>query len=126
MMRGDREFDPARDHGRYILDTDGRTPIPCDDLLEWDRWLKTHLEERRVGHDVINLQYEVSTMFLGLDANITRAFHARPILFETAVFRLAMCVRIGMSKHGGRWATWDEAEREHARIVAELRKTAAG
>ena len=123
-----REFDRARDHGRYILDTDGRTPIPCDDLLTWARWLEKHADARRVGHDFINLQYEVSTIFLGLDMNTARGFseHARPHLFETAAFRLAARARIGMTGHGGRWSTWDEAEREHARIVAELRKTAAG
>ena len=120
-----REFDPARDHGRYILDTDGRTPIPCDDLLTWARWLEKH--NRHVAHDVIDLQYEVSTIFTGLDLNIARMFNdkARPHLFETAVFRLAARARIGMTG-GGRWSTWDEAEREHARIVAELRKSAAG
>ncbi len=59
----------------------GQTPVPCEDLLEWGRWLATAANRRvrltRVG------PYFVSTIFLGLD----HSFGAGPpLLFETMVW----------------------------------------
>jgi hypothetical protein len=80
-------FDPEqfRLHN-YILDKDGQ-PVPCDDLLEWGRWMET--AERRVAQDKDEqdehgLKICVSTIFLGVDHR--HWGDGPPILWETMVF----------------------------------------
>jgi hypothetical protein len=89
---------------RYILD--GRTPVPCEDLFTWGKWLQT-TDQRRVAFTTTRTA-EVSTVFLGLNHQYGSG---PPLLFETMIFG---------GTHDGysdRYATWDEAEAGHARAV---------
>lgn len=83
--------------GRYILD--GHNPVPCEDTLQWGRWMEK--QDRIVGLTTIG-DYSVSTVFLGLDHNfgnirgeiaaIAEGLSAfayviqQAILFETMIF----------------------------------------
>jgi len=69
-------------NGRYILE--GKVPVPCEDLLEWGRWIEEHRTERIVRQEDIG-PYWVSTVFLGLDHSWRP--DDLPELFETMVFR---------------------------------------
>ena len=65
----------------WKLAPDGRTPIPCDDAMEWGRWFE---DADRVVFQTQVGPYQVSTVFLGLD----HSFHegGLPVLWETMVF----------------------------------------
>jgi len=94
--------------GRYILD--GKSPVPCDDLIEWARWFETaerHVAETQVGPVL------VSTVFLGINHSFGRG---PPLLFETMIF--------GMddNDYQVRCSTWDEAENDHQVAVAIARQ----
>lgn len=65
--------------GKYILDGNGN-PVPCDDLIEWGRWMEK--ADRNVKCDVIN-GVRVSTVFLGLDHGYACPM---PLLYETMIF----------------------------------------
>jgi hypothetical protein len=88
-------------------------------LEEWGRWFEEASAngQRTIGFDSIG-EVDVSTVFLGLDVGIAWMFDERapPLLFETMVF--PDCDLIG------RWATIDEAEAEHAKVVALYRAMA--
>lgn len=84
--------------------------IECD-LKDWSDLYETKegQEKRRVAWDEVN-NYEISTVFLGLD----HGFHYtnRPLLFETMVF--------GEDKHDvylERCSTWDEAIEMHKKAI---------
>lgn len=84
---------------KYILD--GHKIVPCDDILEWGKWVKK--AERHVADDRKN-DIRVSTVFLGLDHSFGQG---PPLLFETMVFG---------GEHDGdmdRYSTWKEAEQGH-------------
>jgi hypothetical protein len=95
-------------HGRYILD--GHTPVECDDLMTWGRWMEGN-DNRRVALTIMG-DIRVSTVFLALDHNFDAEWGADPILFETMVFRN------GEGDECERYRTWDEAEAGHQRWVA--------
>jgi len=93
-------------NGRYILN-DEHIPIPCEDLLEWGRWLENadlHIADTTVGN------VRISTVFLGLDYSFG---NGPPLLFETHVF--------GGQADGGtlRYPTWERALDEHRLLVRE-------
>ena len=93
--------------GRYILV--GKTPVPCDDLLTWGRWLET--ADRHVAKDTIGPAY-ISTVFLGLDHNFGSG---PPLLFETMVFD-------GVDdSYQRRCSTWKQAKAMHAEAVAYVK-----
>lgn len=78
-------------------------------LEEWTAWGTTVTdEERRVGYDDLG-DREVSTVFLY--ATASPGMH-----FETAVLYRTGSRRVDVR---ARCATWTEAERQHARVVAE-------
>jgi hypothetical protein len=83
-------------------------------LEEWGRWFEEASAngQRTIGFDSIG-EVDVSTVFLGLDMSW---WGSPPLLFETMVF--PDCDLIG------RWATIDEAEAEHAKVVALYRAMA--
>ena len=92
---------------KYILD--GKTPQPCDDLMEWGEW-HSNIDNRRVARDERG-DVNVSTVFLGMDHQFGEG---PPLLFETMVF-------------GGkfddeceRYSTWDEAEAGHKAMCAKV------
>lgn len=116
------------DLGLYILAA--HTPIPVADTLEWARWFATHPAERTVKQEMIGNVF-VSTVFLGIDHNHSRFFtspadpNARPLLFETMAFfgirpaskSLDICERC---------STWEEAEVQHEKVAASVRKAVVG
>jgi hypothetical protein len=92
---------------------EGHSVVPCATLLEWAQWaqwFELHTEDRIVAVDE-HRGVRVSTVFLGLDHSFGRG---PPLLFETMIF-------------GGprdqdmrRYSTWEDAERGHRELVAEL------
>lgn len=134
---------------KYILI--GQTPVPCDDLLEWARWMEG--ADSRVFETTVG-EYWVSTVFLGLDHNWLR--DGEPLLFETMIFfipsrQLERRPGEGLLEYGKRkckmdetaadqelvnyqkrYYTWLEAEAGHEAAVrlaersAGVSRTAAG
>ena len=104
---------PSRDYWVLI----GHEPMAVD-LDTWVKWVEEHHNDslRRVGDDTVKKQ-RVSTVFLMLDHNFGFGLFGddRPILFETMIF--------GGTHDQAMWryATWDEAEAGHRRIVAALK-----
>lgn len=91
----------------YILE--GRRPQPAS-LEGWAHWFET--ADRIVARTVMSAEIVVSTVFIGIDHNYTRA--GPPILFETLV--------MGGSHDGemDRYATWEEAERGHEEMIRHI------
>lgn len=95
---------------KYKLE--GKTIIPCHDLMEWARWMEDanrHVRVEKKG-DV-----RVSTVFLGLDHSFD---DGPPLLFETMIFG---------GPHDGfqeRCSTWEEAEKQHQNASELAFKTA--
>src|SRR5260370_11346802 len=48
---------------RYILD--GKTPVPCDDEAQWNRWFAANFNSRHVAVTEAKTA-SVSTVFLGI------------------------------------------------------------
>jgi hypothetical protein len=96
-------------------------------LLEWGRWFEetSANDTRRIGSDRIG-EVWVSTVFLGLDVGTAWMFNERapPLLFETMVFTEREGQEYPDSDLIGRWATIDEAEAEHAKVVEVYRAMA--
>lgn len=102
---------------KYYLD--GKTPVPCDDLMEWAR--KFDVENRQVAADEIGGAY-ISTMFLGIDHRFRFGEESKnlpPLLFETMIFDGAE------DGYQERCSTWEEAEVQHARAVELVKRAAA-
>jgi hypothetical protein len=97
----------------YILD--GHQPVPVatyegrelimDAFIRWATWFET--ADRIVQQTQIDTDEMVSTVFLGLD----HATSGPPCLFETMVFGGKF------DQHQERYATWEEAEEGHRRVV---------
>lgn len=101
---------------KYILAEDGKTPVPCDDLLEWGRWLQGR--DRRVAYTK-TWTHRVSTVFLGLNHNFEE--QGEPLLFESMVFPMGSWEEQEMA----RYSTWDEAITGHRAMVRLLFYTLA-
>jgi hypothetical protein len=96
--------------GMYTLN--GHTPVLCEDSKTWACWYETADDQRRVARDEPFKGVVVSTVFLALDH---RHFgEGPPILFETMVFGGPLNYTMQ------RCATWDEAETQHAAMVARV------
>ena len=91
--------------GLYTLN--GKTPEPCNDTVKWAAWF--HNADRTVKKTKID-DVEVSTVFIGVDSNLTDG----PFLFETMIF--------GGDRDGEMWRskTWEESEELHDKIVKEV------
>lgn len=94
----------------YILD-ENNNPVPAPDLMEWAKWYER--ANRRVSLTRVEIpsgkSVEISTVFLGTDHNFSD--YGPPLVFETMIFG---------GEHDqemDRYATWDEAETGHARMV---------
>lgn len=88
---------------KYILD--GKTPVKCNNTLEWARWYET--ADRSVAFTELN-GARVSTVFLSLSHSFGEG---EPLLFETMVFG---------GEHDGemtRCSTWEQAEEMHKNMV---------
>lgn len=96
---------------------EGHEPVPCT-MEEWSQMFSGGDAARRVAHTDLITGGSVSTVFLGLDHRFLG--DGPPLLFETMSF----------GTRGGeiqvRYSTWDEAERGHAEVVAELTQRRAG
>jgi hypothetical protein len=104
-------------NGRYILI--GQTPVPCEDLLEWGRWMQD-AKRQVMRTDVCD--YFVSTVFLGLDH---RFGDGQPLLFKTMIFLRAE-LNTGLTElvdYQRRYSDWTAAECGHeeaVRLVEQL------
>lgn len=116
---------------------EGKIPVECT-IEEFGPWFET------ANRDVAltdTQMHAVSTIFLGIDHN--HRMRGPPILFETMVFERASGERLLDPKRKElsqriidfteslnimrRYATWNDAEEGHRRIVAEvLRMEIAG
>jgi hypothetical protein len=92
----------------YVLD--GKTPILCNDALEWFRWLDE--ADRYIAKTQIG-DAQVSTYFVGYDHD---AGPGRPPL----LFEMKIVGGLYDNEHS-RCATWEEAETLHANAVAMVR-----
>lgn len=93
-----------------------------DQISEWARWCTAEREAGRSQHvadEYPEPGLRVSTVFLGQDESGFGV--GPPLLFETMVFDERGRVRGGAI----RYATWDDAEAGHKRIVAALRAGSA-
>lgn len=115
--------------GRYILD--GQTPVPCEDVEAWARWVeRTPPSARRVGRAelvVAGVDYLVSTVFLMLDHNF--GGRGPPLLFETMVFQLKTPEERLDSRHDlgedvecWRYSSWDDAAAGHQAALNRLQE----
>jgi len=118
----------------------GKTPVAINDVLAWGKWFET--ADRTVKKTEIQ-QYEVSTVFLGLDHQFSMDEDALPLLFETMVFenldepvvsKFEFNGRLirkeydkisleGIDGYMMRYSTWGEAEAGHEAIVALVRRS---
>lgn len=88
----------------------GKLAVPSDDPKAWARMFEGTariVAKTRIGG------CEISTVFLGLDHNFGSG--GLPILFETMVFRG------GSGEECERCETWEQAEAQHAEMVAKVR-----
>lgn len=92
----------------YILN--GRT-MRAVTLTEWVAWVEKAGAKRTVQKTSTPLVH-ISTMFLGLDHNYS--FKGPPLIFETLVFGGSL------DEHMDRYATYDEAETGHERMVKRV------
>jgi hypothetical protein len=123
----------AFDMGYYILD-DANNAVPfasrtAADTVAWGVWFELNRGRRIVKQEEIP-PYRVSTLFLGLDHGMGRIFRhdpdpPHPLLFETMVFSNLGATPKTLNIQE-RCSTWQEAEVQHERIAAELRKANAG
>lgn len=97
---------------KYIL-VDG-IPALEPDLLKWAMWFET--ADRTVGMTVVG-RYEVSTVFLALDHNFGCGI---PVLYETMIFGPD-----DAQSDTRRYATVEEAQEGHERVVAALAERVA-
>lgn len=122
------------DLGHYILEGHAPVHVPVDydldheaallGLFRWARWLEEHRAECIVARTYIG-DYEIATDFLGLDHG--QRFlnpNAPPVLFETLVF--SGFRRKGHTGQMERCATWAEAEAQHARVAAAVKRMVDG
>lgn len=97
----------------WILE--GKTPVPCPDVLAWAQWMEDPSNRKVAFTDVRGL--EVSTVFLGIDSGFRlNRRNKAPILFETMVFNQTGAL-LNVQR---RYSTWDEAETGHNAIVQAL------
>jgi hypothetical protein len=91
---------------------DGHEVVPVNNVFEWCEWMD--FGELTVDYTSVGGGVGVSTVFLGLAA--PRITDGPPLLFETAIMRETVpeCVE--------RYATWDEAEKGHAKWTKAARE----
>lgn len=95
----------------YILN--GKEIVGTHDRKLWAQFFQD-FEKRKVAHDKLNNNVEVSTVFLGIDHGF---FSPTPILFETMIFG---------GKFDGyqeRYKTYKEAEEGHKKVLQLVRET---
>jgi len=89
----------------YILE--GKKPKQVESLIEWSEWYSksNHLVKRTELPDGVI----ISTIFLGQDTRISKAFP--PILFETMI-------QGGLhDMYVEKYSTWEDAEKGHEKAI---------
>jgi len=99
-------------HTKYILNPDHS--ITSCDLMTWAVWFEDYPEARSVALTITE-QFEISTVFSGIDYNWSGV--GPPSLFETMVFTKDR--EDGIDHDIDRYATWDEAVAGHAAMVTK-------
>lgn len=99
---------------KYILQD--KTPVRCEDLMEWARWLET--ADLTVKIDALE-GVRVSTVFLGMDHRYIG--DGPPILFETMIFGAA-APELGLDDYQERYSDWEQAELGHMVAVTLARR----
>lgn len=101
----------------YILKD--KNPIPCPDILEWEKWFEK-IDNRIVKKDDVG-KFHVSTVFLGMDHSFGRG--TTPILFETMIFDNS---KDGLEKFDERYCDryhfWEEAKAGHEIAVKKAKE----
>ncbi len=95
-------------------------PVPCT-VLEWAAAMEVNMGASLVAETLLRGPYprrlRVSTIFLGVDPWPERP--GPPLVFETMTFaENGDCPHAGLQE---RYATWEEAEAGHARMVERAR-----
>jgi len=80
------------------------------DMLTWCAWMEKNRDTPIITVGLNNIDnVNISTVFLGVDHNFSG--HGAPLLFETMIFGGEL------NEECERYATWEEAERGHKRMV---------
>lgn len=97
----------SNDYCMHIYTLDGKIPKPCHNILEWSAWM--HKADRTVKKTIVG-DDKISTVFIGINSVLT----GEPLIFETMIF--------GGDRDGEMWryATWEEAEEGHDKLVTEV------
>lgn len=98
----------------WTLDSD-KNPLPCDSIEEWSSWVGK--SGRLVDNDYVG-HIEISTVAVGI--NCQQNPGEPPLIFETLVTDRLKDVQV--SYH---YATWEEAEKGHQKIVDKLKELVA-
>lgn len=93
----------------YLFILEGHKVVRCSDVNRWNELLSDG-DARRVALTNIDMDVEVSTVFLGIHVLPNRV----PMVFETMVFGGA-CDNMQV-----RYPTWIDAEEGHKIIVQEI------
>jgi len=93
----------------FIMDEDGKTPILCNDLMNWAKWFGEH--DRQIARTEVD-DIVISTVFLALD----HALYGKPELFETMIFGGPM------DQERWRYSDYNEAVSGHWSIVEMIQK----
>lgn len=67
----------------YILDADGKTPVLCDNLIQWSKFFGNYEARRVDATELHDGKVLVSTVFLGVDHDYGEVV---PLLWETMIF----------------------------------------
>jgi hypothetical protein len=102
----------------YILD--GKTPVPCKDLVTWMQWMQNTTANRRVAETYVG-PYRISTVFIGVTL-IQADAKGFPLLFETQVFNDDDKENAGSELYRTRCSTWTDAEAMHYKGCDIFRK----
>ncbi|MDT8924644.1 hypothetical protein RBE51_17695 [Pseudomonas taiwanensis] len=111
--------------GTYILD--GKTPLVCEDYLQWSNWLGT--ADRSVALTRV-ANVKISTVCIGVDLNPE---NIPPQVFETMLTlvgggEIPTAVQNAtrqFANRGRRSGTWEEAQQVHDEHVSLVKEAVA-
>lgn len=103
-------------HTKYYFKLVGKTPVRCKDVVEWSLWFLT---ADRIVEQTYVCDYEVSTVFLGIDYSFLEEvpLEVPPLLFETIIVRKNSREKV----YCKRFETWDEAVEGHEKAIEFLK-----
>lgn len=115
-----QDIDPTNITGKYILVD--KVPVPEPNLIKWSQWLNEPVKNRIIKQQLITVGkriWGVSTIFLAIDYSFSR--DGDPILFETMIFNHTKGKRRKLRcDFQERYSTYEEAEKGHEKVVADL------